>query len=183
MTPTLKAIARSIAPGVAAGLIATAPLTARGQDAPPPDDAPSVAPALQPQTPPSGAPSPEDLARDEALAHDRQQAELRNPAPQAKPKITGGTVAEAGGGIAGSLLAQGVGTAVAGPIGGFAAGWIGGTVGSKAVHVVRRVLGHKDQKDQPETAQQGPAPAIEPPARDAAAEAPTLEPTEAPSPD
>ena len=171
-TPALKAIA--------AGLIALAPLSAHGQDVPPPDGPPAVAPPA----PQVGAPSPEELARDEALAHDRQQAEARNPPPQAKPKITGGTVAEAGGGVAGSLLAQGVGTAVAGPIGGFAAGWIGGTVGSKAVHAVRKVFGHKDQKDQAEAAQQVPPPIAEaPPARDAAAEVPAPQPTETPSRD
>jgi hypothetical protein len=121
----------------------------------------------QAEQPPPSAPRPEPQAADHAPPGAEQKSKDRRAPqkPPEKPKITGGLVAEAGGGVAGSLLLKGVGTAVAGPVGGFAAGWLGGKVGSGAVHVVRKLL-HKDKPSESAPVQQAqvtaPPPAFEP---------------------
>jgi predicted lipid-binding transport protein (Tim44 family) len=138
------------------------PLEATRLDAPPPDRA---TPNLRDPYP--NPPPPEDLAKAQAEAKDQESA---------RPKITGDLVAEAGGGVAGGLLAKGVGTAVAGPVGGFAASWIGSSLGRKAVHAVRRMF----RRDRPPPQQ---AQAAQPPAVDASAAAAGGDRSTTPGPD
>jgi hypothetical protein len=173
--------APTLAGGLAALLLAAAP--ALGQPEPSAADAGKGAPAPRPEEPappppapdPSAAaeaehgpptppaaerapPSPAPQPGDRASPEDKGKAGRRapqKPAPQ-KAKVTGGQVAEAGGGVAGSLLLKGVGTAVGGPVDGFAAGWVGGKLGGGAVHVVRKLF-HKDKAPEPAPVQEAQA--------------------------
>lgn len=137
--------------GAAASLISIGPTRAVAQEAALPGDAPAP-----PKTPPG------------PVAVNPNDPYPNPPPPQppaaAKPKITAGQVAEAGGGVAGGLLAKGVGTAVAGPVGGFAASWIGSNLGGRAVHMIGRLF-HRDK----------PAETPGPPVRQAAVAPPAVD--------
>lgn len=157
----------------------------------PPDQA--AAPRVEPAAP-EDRPSPADAAPPPVSPWGDK---LRPPEPEPKPKPKV-KVDEAAGGIAGSLAAEAAGTAIAGPIGGIAASFVGGPVGSAAVRVGKRILGigRKPSADEPgkQPSQQAaaapergvPAAATvrdppEPPLRAEDREEPAVVPTEAPS--
>jgi hypothetical protein len=50
------------------------------------------------------------------------------------------------------MLAKGAGVAVAGPVGGIAAGMVGGRVGRATVGLVKKVVGADDKKDRAKAA-------------------------------
>jgi len=106
-----------------------APLAAHAQEAPP-LAAEDVAPVAV--EPPPG-PQPGDPAPPPARS-----------AKKSKKKMD---VAGTAGGAVGGMLAKGAGTAIAGPVGGIAAGYVGNKVGRGAVSLAKQVMGVGDKKD------------------------------------
>jgi hypothetical protein len=110
--------------------------------APPPASEPAVGPPedrlpadpAPPPLPPGVTPGGPLHPGDENLPPDAHKGE----APPAKPKPKLG---EAAGGLAGGIAGQVAGTAVAGPLGGIAASFVGDKLGSGAVRVGKKVFG------------------------------------------